>query len=79
MAIYGCVIGGTIIVFFYGIHLINSHNTDFWAAQLKLSHDRFGGAQDRLDKISQELEELKAKQALGILLSKDISRHDSSS
>ena len=73
IAIYSCVAGGVIVVFLYGIHLINSHNTKLFAAQIKPTLDRNKDLQGKIDKISLELEDIKTQQSLKLLKTPDAS------
>ncbi len=76
IAIYTCVAGGAIVVFLYGIHLINSHNTKLLAVQIKPTLDHNKDLQGKIDKISLELEDLKSKQSITLLKIQDASKKD---
>lgn len=76
VAIYGCVAGGVIIVFLYGVHLINAHNTQLLATQIKPTYDRYKDLQGKIEKISLELDELTTKYNMVMLRSQDASKKD---
>ena len=64
VAIYSGIAIGVSIVFLYGVHRINMHNTELWVAKVELAHDRYGNLQERVDKISNDVNVIKSKQGI---------------